>query len=163
TLAGADPNTHTGSTSVTDGVLALLKAPGVNAVPGVLTIGNGAGFAVLQLAASNQIADTVTPTVTSSGFFNLNGNNETVAALDVNGGSITDSGTGTLNVTGTVTRLFDTAGQSAVIQGNLASGNGTFTVNDDPGAGAAVDLTIFATITSAPGLTKNGLGALQLG
>src|SRR5262245_46156911 len=161
TLAGANPNTYTGSTSVTDGVLVLDKAVGTTAVPGVLTIGDGVGFDELRLDGPNQIADGATPTVTSSGFFNLNGNNETVAALNVNGGSGVDTGTGTLSVTGTVTRLFDTAGLSALIQGNLASGNGTFTVNDDAGAG--VDLTIAATITGAAGLTKNGLGALQLG
>src|SRR5206468_1584460 len=99
-----------------DGVLVLQKTPGVTAIPDGLTIGDGIGLDEVDLNTSNQIADTTVPVINSSGFLNLNGNNETVAGLDITSGAV-DTGAGTLTVTGTITATSDASGLSATIAG----------------------------------------------
>ena len=45
TLSGSDANTHTGLTTVKDGILLLTKSVGVNAVGGNVQVGDGVGIA----------------------------------------------------------------------------------------------------------------------
>jgi len=113
TLSGAGANTYTGTTTITGGTLILNKAD-VNAIAGNITLGDGTGGDILQLAASNQIADASIITLggTSAGargWLQLNGNNETIGGLSSGGiagaglvanESLTAGSTLTLNVTG---------------------------------------------------------------
>lgn len=120
-------NSYTGTTTVTGGQLRLNAASG-DAIAGNLTINapnaNGAVENV-QLLQPGQIADTATLTMTA-GVLALGGNNETVADLSMNGGTITGSGTLTVSNAPTLT--------AGTISANLA---GTFTLNKT-GTGTAV-------------------------
>src|SRR5262249_17806350 len=58
TVAGTNANTYAAGTIVNEGVLLLNKAPGTNALPGAVTIGDGVGGAsadVVRLLADDQI------------------------------------------------------------------------------------------------------------
>ena len=90
TLTGA--NTYTGTTTVSSGTLNLNVATG-NALSGNLLV-NG-GSVVLQ--QNNQIADGKTVTV-SSGSLNIGVNSDTVAGVQITGGSVTGT-TGVLTST----------------------------------------------------------------
>ncbi len=93
TLAGTLPNTYTGSTTVNSGTLALQKSPGVAAVGGNLTIGDGVGGSqdIVLLAASEQISDTSAVTLNGTGAdvgtLRLAGFNETIGSLRSTGGA----------------------------------------------------------------------------
>src|SRR2546423_1390417 len=161
-MAGALPNTYTGTTTVNNGLLVLQKTPGVNAIPGAPTIRDAIGLHEVDPGLSHQIADTTVPVINSSGFLNLNGNSDTVSGLNMTGG-VVDSGPGSLGVTGLIAATSDASGLSAQILGNLAlsGGGGPFNVTDGPVSGT-VDLVVGATITGSVSLVKNGNGQLQL-
>jgi len=75
------------------------------AIPGDLTIGDGNGLVgtdVLRLLANDQIADASDVTVKNSGRFDLNGFDEHIASLTMQGGTV-DSGAGILILGGNVT------------------------------------------------------------
>ena len=92
-LAGTAANTYTGLTTVQGTAkLNLSKTAGVNAIAGNVLI-NGSGL--LQLLASNQIADTAT--VTDNGVFNLASSAETIKTL-LGTGRVDLSSTGILTV-----------------------------------------------------------------
>src|SRR5262249_30579139 len=81
---GTGANTYAGTTTVAEGVLQLNKTAGVNAIAGNLVVGDGIGDAgsdVVRLVAANQIADTATITVATSGLLDLNGQDETIGPL----------------------------------------------------------------------------------
>jgi autotransporter-associated beta strand protein len=92
-LSGGTANTYGGDTTVKNGILVLAKPDGVNAVPGNVIVGDGVVDAnyhhgdILRLANGNQIPDSAVLTVSggvsagTSGKFELNGFNETVAGL----------------------------------------------------------------------------------
>ena len=63
-LGGASPNTFTGNTTVTNGTLVLSKPNGVRAV-GNVTVN---GYAVVEWASNEQMADQATLTLKSPGF-----------------------------------------------------------------------------------------------
>ena len=98
TFNGLNTNTYTGTTTVSAGTLALGRTGGPNrAIPGNLVIGDGAGGAgadVVRLDAADQITEAAgrTVTVNNSGLLNLNGFNETLANLAINGGSVSGAG-----------------------------------------------------------------------
>ena len=81
-LSGTNANTYDGATTVLGGMLVLGKSPGLNAVPGDLTISNGA----VRLAADENIADTASVTIGPSSQLILHdtalaGHAETIGAL----------------------------------------------------------------------------------
>ena len=133
-------------THVSEGTLQLNKTAGVNAIAGTLTVGNDAGpqdSDLVQLLASDQIADASLVQITPSGHLNLNNNNEslqtavagnslnffnavtTFPKLSTGAGTLTlggAAGFSSINVNGLVTGITinTTASPGATINGNLA-------------------------------------------
>src|SRR5262249_12413118 len=178
-LGGTAANTYStaGSTGtiVNEGLLRLNKTAGLNAAGvGNITVGDGVGgdnADVLRLVTSNQISDTATITVNSTGVFDLNGQSESfiptatapVLTLTIRPTASGDGtiGTGTLTLTSTTT-IFANISVGPVGSGGLpvaatitstgagalalpaGTGTGTtITVTDTP---AIEDLLISATI-----------------
>ena len=124
-LAGTTANTFTGTTTVSEGNLNLGKT-GANAIGGNLTVSGGT--ATLTGTGSDQIADTASVAV-SSGTFAIGANNETVAGVQLTGGSITGTG-GVLTSTSNFDLQSGTA--SAALGGSAGvdkSGPGTVTLS----------------------------------
>ena len=157
-LTGISANTYTGTTTVNAGTL-LLNKTGV-AVPGDLVIGDGAGSDLVRLLAADQIGDSATVTVNSSGTFNLNGFNDTIGTLVLTGSSVA-TGTGALTLNGDLTT--NSSATQATFTGKLALAAGSHTFNiADPVPATLPDLVISADISGATGFTKTGLGNLKL-
>jgi autotransporter-associated beta strand protein len=106
-LAGPGANIYNGSTLVNEGILALAKGAGINAVPGPLVIGDGVGGPnadVVRLEAASQISDLADVTVNASGLLDLAGFSETIGSLgglgNVQlGGATLDTGTNNASTT----------------------------------------------------------------
>lgn len=112
-FSGTSANTLSGTSSISAGELILNKTAGVNAI-GILTISSGG---TVSLAAAEQFANTSTVTL-NGGTFNLNGNDETIATLIFNSGTV-QQGVGILNLTsGSATAL--TMGTGTSLSGPLA-------------------------------------------
>ena len=158
-LSGAVANTYGGGTFVNEGTLQLAKSGGALAIPGNLTIGDGAGTDTVSLLVNQQISDAATVTLAHSGaVLSLNSASETIGGLVMTGGSVT-SGGGTLTLgAGGVTTL--ASASSATISANLNLG-GAARIFDIADGAAAIDLNITASIANG-GLTKNGAGTLRL-
>src|SRR6266581_4429544 len=169
---GTGHNTYSGFTRFDGGVLELDKFAifprftNFTAIPGVLTVGDGNGLVgtdVLKLLADDQIANTSDVTVKNSGLMDLNGHDDHIASLTMQGGTI-QTGAGTLILGGNVTGLGDT--NKATINGNLSLGGATRTFDISSGA-AAPDMVVNATITpgttgfASAGVIKNGGGSLE--
>ncbi|MBN2560037.1 MAG: autotransporter-associated beta strand repeat-containing protein [Phycisphaerae bacterium] len=157
-FVNASTNTYSGTTTVNAGTLALWH--GTNgSIPGNLVIGDGFGSDTVRLDSADQISEAAgnTITVNSSGMLNLNGNNETIANLSINGGTV--SGAGTLTVNGSISS--GASSSSGTISGgtvNLGGAIKTITVSD---GAAAVDLSINSLLSNGE-LTKAGSGVLRL-
>src|SRR5262249_40214097 len=148
---------YTGTTTVNAGFLELNKT-GVTALAGALVIGDGSGTDGVLQDANDQIADTKTITINSSGTWDLGGNSETAGAITLTGGTILTNGA-TLPLNGNVTT--NASANSATISGNLNLGTiaRTFTVAD---GAAADDLAVSGTISGSAGWTKAGTGLMAL-
>ena len=157
TLSGAADNTFTGTTTVNAGTVLLAKTGGKKAIKEAIVIGDGVGADIVRYSGADQI-DNGLITVNSSGLLDLNNFNDTVGALQLNGGAIT-TGTGILTLGGNVTT--GASSTTATISGNLSLGTGDriFTVAD---GSAADDLAISAVISGDQRLTKQGTGTLVL-
>lgn len=185
TLNGSSANTQTGDTLVSAGTLELAKTGGMAAISGNLFVGDGTGTDTLRLDGSNQIGDTATLTLGSSGVFDVNGNTETVGGLaaaaggaqvQLGSGSLTidNAGTetyaGSINGTGTLAKAgagrLTLTGSSASFSGatsvdagivNVQSGDalGTSTVAVAGGA----NLEVQGGLTLANTFTLAGPGA----
>ena len=174
-FSGGSANTYTGLTTISAGTLSLNKTAGINSIPGNITINGG----VLSLGNENQIANTSTVTL-SNGAFNLNNFLETIATLNFNGGSLSQSGatltlasaatalsmrnttiTGTLAFTGGGAVVFDaTNNGTATISGPMDLGGAVTSFSIANGT-ASTDMLISGIISNG-GLTKTGLGTLVL-
>jgi len=91
TVAGTAANTYALGTLVNQGTLLLNKAPGANAVPGSLTIGDGVGGAgadIVRLLADNQISDSAAVSLASSGLLDLNNHSDTIGALSLTNATV---------------------------------------------------------------------------
>lgn len=160
-FSGSGANTYTGATTVNGGELRLGKSSG-NAIAGPLIIGDGTGTDVVRLMAGNQINDSSTVTLQSSGQLLFNGSYaETVASLDMTGGLV-DTGSGTLTLTANPAIITRASTNTAEIKGNLLL-QGTTTIQVADG-GAAIDLDISANIGDRyyTSLTKTGDGTMRL-
>ena len=157
TFSGPTANNYVGPTIVKDGRLLLGKTAGVTAVPSTLSIGDGTNAASVDLAASNQIANTSSVFINAGSSFNLLNFSETIGALALNSATVF-AGSGTLTVGGNVTATAATA--TSVISGalNLGGATRTFDVSDGPGS---VDLNMAGEVSNG-GVIKDGTGALVL-
>lgn len=161
-LGGAAANTFTGVTTVNDGRLELNKTANIVALGGNLVIGDGSGAAnsaEVRFLRDGQMTTSATVTINADGLLALNGQDQTLGALSLNGSSIT-TGAGILTMNGGLT--INASANSATITGklNLGAASRTF---DVPDGGAAVDLSITAVISgTGVSLTKNGAGLLSL-
>ena len=167
TLAGTNANTFTGTTAVTAGTLNFNKTAGVDAVAAGLSVGTATGTAasaVTRLLAANQISDASNVTVNASGLFDLNGFNEQIGSLTLDGGNVS-TGTGVLSTTpssnGTAAITLKPGPLTGSISGKLdLTNNGTINV----GVGytsSNIDLFIQAAV-SGGALKKTGYGVLNL-
>ena len=177
TLDGALPNTYSGTTTLTDGVLALARGyslfgtwvPSV-AVSGPLVVGDTNILAepyVLEIYGG-QIADTSHVTINPNGTLYLGGNDDTIGALTMTGGSLYGDSLetiviGTLTLGGNVTAHYSPL-LNAVITAKLNLGGVTRTVN----VASNATFVISGAIADGGdgrfpiGLTKTGAGILML-
>ena len=167
TLGGTSSNTFSGGANVNDGVLVLSKSATINAFSGSLVIGDGSGAsrsAIARLNQINQIPDASGVTLASDGMLDLQTFTDTVASITANGGVITSTGGGRLDLGGNIT-VNGTGSLATLIEAALGlNASRTFLVNDNSVLGDA-DLTISGLISNgsaASGLTKTGLGTLLL-
>ncbi len=157
-LRGSDANTYAGETVVTGGTLLLAKDPGVTAVPGALRIGDGAGSDLVRVLADNQISDSDTVTLESSGRLELaDAVSEVIGGLIFFGGEVA-TGTGLLALNGNVTA--SASATAASITGNLSLSGVPIVFNVADGS-PTNDLVIGAVISNG-GIVKTGPGTLLL-
>src|SRR5262249_55380386 len=169
TLSGTDANTASGGALVDAGTLELAKNANVQALAGLVVVGDGLGGKdadVLRLFSNNQIADNSNVVVNKSGLFDLNNKNEKILGLTLTAGHVTTGSGGTLTLGADVTTNAS-GGQSSLIEGNLSLGGATrkFIVAQDPVG--INDLIVNAVISSGTnsnaGLFKTGAGTMLLG
>ncbi|WP_372846620.1 beta strand repeat-containing protein, partial [Pontiella sp.] len=163
-LSGSGNNTFDGDVTVVAGTL-LMGKTGQSIPHSLLIGGNGTGDPVAtarQLATSEIFEDV---TINASGVYDLNGYNEAVRDLYLNGGADVDTGTATLTVVGDV--LVDLLGiidANSTMAGKLAlSGNTTLEVpQGSASSGNPSDLIIDAVVSGSGNISKTGNGELQL-
>lgn len=174
TLSGSIANTYTGTTLISAGELDLSKTAGINAIAGLITIGDGTTTAMLKLITGEQIADTSVITLVGSGsnagVFRLNAQAETIGGLISTGGEgivENESATSvalTLKVTGTQTfsgllRNGTLAGALSLIKSGagtqILSGASTYTGGTTISEGT-LQFGISGAISSSSALILNG-------
>jgi autotransporter-associated beta strand protein len=159
TLSISGNDTYTLTTTVRNGLLSLDQIATKTSIPADLTIGDNTGSASTAVVRAHQaehIANSANVTINADGLLDLNGNAETINALDVTGGRV-ETGAGILNLAGNITSGAST--NVATIVGRLSLSNFPHVTVAD---GAAVpDLNITAAI-SGTGFIKDGPGTLRL-
>lgn len=161
-LAGTAANAASIS-QVAAGILVLDKPTGVNALAGAnVTVGDGTGGSLADVlrygSSDNQLADTVTITVNSSGLFDLAGRSDTIGTLTINGSGSIETGAGALTVATAVSS--SAAATAGTISGNLNLGGDSLPFNVADGT-ASADLTVAAKMSNGT-LLKQGAGTLAL-
>ena len=183
-LSQATPNTYTGTTTVSSGLLTLNGGTST-VIPGPLVVGEGtgaAGSAIVRLGQGSEIANSASVTVNSDGQLDLNGFLEQFASLTVVDGLVTIGGGGLtptsgVNMTGgsiTTTSgslklqadvaATSSASASASISANLSLevATCTFQVSSGP---IQPDLVVNGVISEPAvgrGIRKTGTGTMKL-
>ncbi len=160
-MSGSSANSFSGGTVVQGGELRLSKTSG-NAIPGNLSIGDGTGTDIVRLAAGNQIADSATVTVNSSGQLLVSGTaTDTIGAIQMSGGLV-NTGTGTLTLTAEPAIVALLNSNTSTMAGRIVL-QGAKTIQVADGA-SVVDLDITANIIDQfyTTVTKTGGGTVRL-
>jgi len=174
-ITGPVTNSSTGAgsagTLIKGGLGTLTLSSTGNAYTGGTTVNLG----TVRTAASNVIPNTGTVTVnaTTAGtaLLDLDGNDDTIAALTLGGvggtaGSVNQvaTGAGTLTLGGTLTTVATgNPTTAATISGNLNLGTANRTIAVANSTGSVVDLSIQAVVSGTGfGFTKTGAGVLEL-
>jgi autotransporter-associated beta strand protein len=173
TLAGTANNTFSGDTLVNAGTLQLDKSDFVQAVPGNLVIGSGGFFATpatVRHFSQDQIWAGVT--VNAGSLLDVNGYEEYLLTLTLNGGGDVQTGGGLLTLLAGNSLGVDpgpTGNNTATISGRLGLrvGNHQISVGgfNLPPPGGAPELDIPATVEFVDGLAnlhKHGAGTMRL-
>ena len=150
-------NTYTGTTTVNSGTLVLAKNAGTTAIAGNLVVSDGAGTDTVQLNASNQIADTASATLNSSGVLNLNNFDETIAKLDGSAGASVTLGTGDLTISGSGESVYAGAITGAGTSALNKSGTGKLSLSGSSSSFSG-DVNLSAGIVNVAGANANILG-----
>lgn len=166
TLSGSS-NTFTGTTTVDSGILALNSLG--DAIAGALVVGDNvsaSGSAIVRLLQGNQLPDTTSVTVNSSGVLDWNGFTDKVGATTLYSGTISGAsittGVGKFHATDTITlAVSGTGAVGATISGNMVDGGAVRTIFVNDGA-ADADLTISAVMQGSKGYIKDGPGRLVM-
>ena len=145
-IGGTSPNTFTGAVLNTGAMLSLHKPDGVTAIAGPVTVNSGE----LRLLANEQL----TGQVEVRSLFNLNGFNETLPALLLDGGTV--QGAGTLTLAGSLALSGPAAASTIASNVALSGASQTWIVADGAGAN---DLTV-SGIVSGTLLAKTGGGRI---
>jgi len=167
TLSGIGHNTFDGDVMVEEGLLQMDKSG--QSIPHSLVIGGndpGDPGAVARQLDVNEIYDHVT--INTSGTYDLDGNNETIRDLNLNGGADIDTGSAILTVINDV-NVDPLGGTNVVseIDGQLEFiGGGTQNLNvaDTPSSsgGDVSELKLHAAVSGSASLRKDGEGTLWL-
>lgn len=171
-LAAGAANTYTGTTTVSDGTLDLNNGTSsVNtflAIAGPLVIGNTnpAYSPRVRLLLDDQIANTQPVTVRYNGEFWLNGHNDTIGSLTLEGGADVSTGVGggfsspgLLTLNGNLTNLVSVDNTYPIINGLLDLGLFTRTFRVE--SSLQINADISGSSIFNPGITKTGGGALH--
>ena len=149
TLAGPNSNTYLGTTTINGGGVDLNKLGfplPATAIAGNLVVGDGVATCTLRNLANLEIADSTDVEVRASSTWNLNGWNETVNSLTMEGSSVT-TGAGTLSL---AANTLTNTGYGSLITGNLFVGAGNFTIQ---GIGT---LFLQAVVSGSANIVRNG-------
>ncbi|QEL16257.1 beta strand repeat-containing protein [Limnoglobus roseus] len=161
--AGPTANDYTGQTRVYDGTLTLHDAALNSAFAGSLFVGDGtgaAGTAVVKLLTTSEIPNTGVVKVSADGLLDLNGFNDTLGSLSLEGnGQIVTNGS-KLGVTSNIvvqpgTTQFNITGD--IDFSGSGFGAGSVLISD-----AASTLVIDGVVSGDNGLSLSGQGTLRL-
>lgn len=161
-LSGSSGNTHGGDTYVKAGTLVMNKSLG-NSVPHSLVISSSGLVATARHQSAGEIGTDVT--INRFGTYDMNGYNETIRHLNLNGGSDIDTGSGTLTMSGNVNvDPQDLPGTTSLVDGKLTLiGTCTLSVPQSPAdSGNPQELEIGAVIAGSGNIIKAGNGELML-
>jgi autotransporter-associated beta strand protein len=163
-LAGSSANTFTGELRAENGLLLLSKLVGT-AAQGDLVIGTANSTAAARHTRSANLGGAVT--VNASSLYDLDGVNESIDSLTLNGGGDVRTGTGKLTLDGdvVVNAGLGLGGTTSSIDGELGVGNGVrhFIVAETGGLiSDRDDLIINAVISGSASIVKQGGGDLSL-
>lgn len=163
-LAGNGANTFSGELLAEQGVLLLSKLSG-SAVQGDLIIGTSDTTATARHTRSANLGGAVT--VNGGSLYDLDGVNESIDSLTLNGGGDVQTGTGLLTLDGDIAVNAGLAliGSTSTIDGRLGVGSGTrnIIVAETGGIGGdSADLRINAQISGSAAIIKGGTGDLSL-
>ena len=172
TLAGTANNTFTGDTLANAGTLQLDKSDFLQAVPGNLVIGTGgsrSAAATVRHFSHDQIWANVT--VNDGGLLDLNGYEEYLLTLALNGGGDVQTGAGLLTVDAgnSITVNPGTGLGASTISGRLGLRTGNHNIRVAPfvlALGSGPELDIPAQVVFYNGIAnihKNGSGDMRLG
>jgi autotransporter-associated beta strand protein len=172
TFLGTANNTYSGDTLVNAGTLQLDKSDFLQAVPGNLVIGTGGFFptpATVRHFSQDQIWANVT--VNAGSLLDLNGYEEYLVTLTLNGGGDVQTGPGLLTVDGgnSITVNPGLSSATSTISGRLGLRTGNHNLNVVPfllALGGGPELDIPAQVILYNGIAnihKNGAGDMRLG
>jgi autotransporter-associated beta strand protein len=160
--SGDTANPYTGTTWVRDGTLLLNKLPAFGAMSGPLIIGENDTVPdtdIVRLLRDHQLPNDEEVTIHASGLLDINGFDQNVGHLVLNGGDLDAPSPGRILPLANITVNPNTNSPS-VIGGRMAVASNP--VIDVTGSFFSPDLTITAQLFGAGGLSKSGPGEVGL-